>query len=141
NSPRQVLMVRTSRRFSSSSCATMHRTFGRSPSAASYSKSQTTTFLKLLTALLGADEAEQAGVMIVHDRASGKGGQDHGFKRLLWPLWRRKGVGIPGVVNLVPVNALVLSARRLRPQGFRLLTSGPIGLVEQIIQILCGHLA
>src|SRR5262249_3762446 len=141
NSPRQSFMVRTCRRFSSNSCATMHRTFGRSPSAASYSKSQTTTFLKLLTGLLGTDEANQAGLTIAHDRAPGEGGQDHGLQRLRRPVRRGKGVGVPGKVDLVPVHTLVLPTRRLRPQGFRLFAGGAIGLVEQVIQVLCRHLA
>src|SRR6516164_3263748 len=64
NSPRHSRMVRTWRRFWSSTYATMHSTRGRSPSSISYSKSTTVTLRKQSTG---------SGRCIL-----GEGGGDHG---------------------------------------------------------------
>src|SRR6516165_9000938 len=61
NSSRHMRMVRTWRRFSSSTCATMHRGLGSSPGWTSYSKSATTIVPKFLLTTIAAPRSGAEG--------------------------------------------------------------------------------
>src|SRR5262249_15116569 len=113
-SPRHSLIVRKCWRFSSSTCATMHKTFGRSPLATSYSKSQTTTGPKLLIGLLSSNQTKQSGVAFRHDQAVGKAYVDECFKILLRPFRFRERIRVVGELDLITFNT-IFTPTDLRP--------------------------
>src|SRR5215471_3663474 len=133
--PRHILMVCKCRRFSSSTCATIHNTLGRSPGVTSYSKSHTTRRVKLLTGLPRADQAEQTGMVCRLDHAVFKRDLNQFAERLLGPIGLREGVIVPREFDLIRVDTLITPACDHRPFFLGHMTTLQTRLVVGVVEI------
>ena len=119
----------------------MQSTLGRSPSSISYSKSMTTIVVKFCSRyrLLGTNQPEQGGMILMVDHAASEGCKDQFIERLCRPLWCRKSVWIPRGANLVFVHTLRLCDWLPQPMTFCLFACFELALVPGIVRVLSWH--
>lgn len=110
-----------------------------SPSATSYSKSQTTMVEKLLTGELGSDEALETRMLLAEDHPTFKGRFDELVERLLRPIRFGEGVEVATALDLVVIFTRGLLARGLRPKLLCRKASLDVGLVPRVFEILRRH--